>query len=554
MKKLLLLITMLMPCAAFAADDAAKVPAAPKAPAPAPAARPAAEPDVKIASSVETGNRAPKPFGANLFSSQFASGSKEPLNPDYQIVPGDQVDVQVWGAVDLNTTAIVDSQGNIFLPDVGPINVKGIKQSELNTFVKNQVSKVYKENVELYVNLRGSLPVSVFVSGAVKSPGRYVGTSADSVIDYIYKAGSIDAERGSYRVIKIMRNGAEVGQFDTYDFLISGNMPKFQIREGDTILVTERGKVVTAIGSIKNSYSFEFKTTPISGSELIKYTSPLPGATDVLIVGIRDSKPYKLYLPIIKFAETKIEDGDTVNFLAGEHQSTIQIAITGAHKGPKAMVVPINAKLQEVLNNIPVDKDISNTGAVFIRRKSVADSQKRALDESLRRLQETLLLSRASGETASNASPISEAEVNALESFMTRVKAVKPEGRVVVAGKSGVSNIALEDSDEIVIPQKTDLVMVNGEVLVPQAIVWKDGDSVTDYVEKAGGYSERANHSNRVVVKANGQTVIDDGDIQPGDEIMVLPEIKMNTLETTGKVVDILYKVAIAAVVPLSLP
>src|SRR5262249_19623819 len=155
-------------------------------------------------------------------------GNKEPQNPDYQIVPGDQIDVEVWGAVQLTTTATVDSQGNIFLPDVGPINVKGVKQSQLNDLVKAKVSKVYKSNVELYTDLRGSLPVSVFVSGAVKSPGRYVGTSSDSFIDYIYKAGSIDPDRGSYRVIKIIRGEVEVANFDIYQFLISGLMPKFQ--------------------------------------------------------------------------------------------------------------------------------------------------------------------------------------------------------------------------------------------------------------------------------------------------------------------------------------
>ena len=500
------------------------------------------------------GSKDIQPFGSNLFSAQFPSGSKEPMNPNYQIVPGDQIDIQAWGAMSYNSTAVVDNQGNIFLPEIGPVHVQGISQAELNAAVKQKVSQIYKDNVQIYTSLRGSLPISVFVTGAVKAPGRYVGTSTDSVLDYIYKAGGIDAERGSYRNVIIRRDNEAVEVIDIYDFLISGNMPKFQIREGDTVLVTERGYTVSVKGDVKSPYKFEFKTPEIKGVDIIKYASPLPQSTNVQISGTRESKPYRSYLTMEQFTAAVLGEGDRVEFVSGTHEDKIAITITGRHMGVKGMVVPLDAKLQEVLNNIPVDNNLSNINAVYIKRKSVAQKQKQAIKDSLNRLQETLLLARASGVTSSGADAVSSTEATILNNFMEKAKLAEPEGKVVVTNDKGVINIALEDGDEIVIPQKTDLVMVDGEVLIPKAIVWDSGDSLRDYVSKAGGYTDRANRSDLVVLKANGETVLGTGaNIEPGDEIIVMPEVKLNSLEVAGKVFDIIYKVAVATAIPFTL-
>ena len=92
--------------------------------------------------------------------------------------------------------------------------------------------------------------------------------------------------------------------------------------------------------------------------------------------------------------------------------------------------------------------------------------------------------------------------------------------------------------------------MVNGEVLVPQAIVWDSSQSVNDYVEKAGGFSDRANETQIVVVHANGATEVGTHtNVKPGDEIMILPEVKFNSLQIAGQVMDIIYKAAVAAAV-----
>lgn len=497
------------------------------------------------------------PFGHNIFSGAagFAASEeerKESINPNYRIVPGDELDVKIWGAQNVESSTMVDGQGNIFLPDIGPVPVQGVKQTNLNNVVQRHVNKVFKENVQVYTNLKSALPVSVFVTGAVAYPGRYTGISTDSIIDFLSMAGGIDHERGSYRSIKIMRNNKEVEEFDIYDFLLAGKLPNTQLREGDALLVSERGTAVVAYGDVRNPFRFEFKNNPAAGYELLKYASPNPSATHVTVEGVRNAQPFKAYLSLQQLSTVGLVDGDEIKFQAGTHANTIKVSIKGEHLGHKAMVIAKNAGLKEVLNNIEVDPNVSNVKSIYLQRRSVALKQKESIDKSLRRLQESLLLARSSG--VSNVEPVSEGEIQLLESFVQTANAVFPEGRVVVTDENGIKDIPLEDRDQIIIPRITNLVMVSGEVMMPKAIVWEGGDDVIDYIEKSGGFTDRANETKIVVIRQNGATETGfSPDIYPGDEIIVLPEVKVNNLDLAVKVMDIMYKAVLAVAVPLQI-
>ncbi|MBX2886782.1 MAG: polysaccharide biosynthesis/export family protein, partial [Granulosicoccus sp.] len=66
-----------------------------------------------------------EPFGANLFRGGFGGEREDGLNPDYIVSPGDQINLRIWGAVEMNNMVTVDPQGNIFVPGVGPVTVGG---------------------------------------------------------------------------------------------------------------------------------------------------------------------------------------------------------------------------------------------------------------------------------------------------------------------------------------------------------------------------------------------------------------------------------------------
>ena len=130
-------------------------------------------------------------FGASLFTRDATTVSDAP-NPNYLIVPGDRVSVRVWGAVEAESTNQVDPSGMLFLPSVGPIRVAGVRAGDLQRLVTSEVQKIFTSQVQVYAVLLSTQRIGVFVTGFVRTPGRFAGSAADSVVDFLVRAGGVE--------------------------------------------------------------------------------------------------------------------------------------------------------------------------------------------------------------------------------------------------------------------------------------------------------------------------------------------------------------------------
>lgn len=95
--------------------------------------------------------------------------------------------------------------------------------------------------------------------------------------------------------------------------------------------------------------------------------------------------------------------------------------------------------------------------------------------------------------------------------FVERAKSVEPEGVVVLNDGASDADLTLEDGDVIVIPAKSDVVLVSGEVMVPQAMLWSEDKDLNDYVTGAGGYGNRADRDNVLILHQNGAVTRNSG-------------------------------------------
>ena len=141
-----------------------------------------------------------------------------------------------------------------------------------------------------------------------------------------------------------------------------------------------------------------------------------------------------------------------------------------------------------------------------------------------------------------------------IERFVQKAAQVKPNGRLVVARDSGVADIRLQDGDIVTIPESTDSVLLSGEVVIPQALVFTPGMNADDYIRLAGGFTPRADEDQVLVVHRNG-AVMHAGQtrMRAGDEIIVLPAAPTSNIELAASITQILYQVAVATKVALDL-
>ena len=90
-------------------------------------------------------------------------------------------------------------------------------------------------------------------------------------------------------------------------------------------------------------------------------------------------------------------------------------------------------------------------------------------------------------------------------------------------------DIVLREGDRIIIPTYNGTVKIDGEVMYPNTVAFKDGKNAKYYINQAGGYNRYAKKNMAYVIYMNGTVakVSDGAKIRPGCEIVV-PQKAMN--------------------------
>lgn len=486
----------------------------------------------------------PLMFGSQMFSGRFAAEAFSGFNPEYQIAVGDRVNVRMWGAFSFEATQVVDVQGNLFIPNVGPVQVLGVRNADLNRIVEAQIKRTYRASVGIYATLEAAQPVKIYVTGFVRAPGLYGGLSSDSVLAYLDRAGGIDPDRGSYLEVDVLRGGKPRAKVNLYEFLLNGRIETLQLQDGDTLVVAPRKFTVTVSGEVLNPYIFEFGHAAVTGTELLAVARPRPGATHLSVVRKVGADQRSEYHSLQEAASVSIQDGDEVTVTSDKYPGTILVRVEGAHLGERTLVLPYGSHLRDALARIKPAPQ-SRMESVQLYRRSVALRQKELIEASLRSLETYALTARSA--TSEEAALRSRESQQILE-FIDRARQVQPRGQVVLAQGTDTGNTLMEDGDILNIPAQSNLILVNGEVMFPSALVFDARAKTDDYVSRSGGYTQGADKSKLLVVRQDGSVA--EGNrvaLAPGDEIMVLPKIETKSVELTRGITQIIYQIAIAA-------
>lgn len=486
----------------------------------------------------------PLMFGSQMFSGRFAAEAFSGFNPEYQIAVGDRVNVRMWGAFSFEATQVVDVQGNLFIPNVGPVQVLGVRNADLNRIVEAQMKRTYRASVGIYATLEAAQPVKIYVTGFVRAPGLYGGLSSDSVLAYLDRAGGIDPDRGSYLEVDVLRGGKPRAKVNLYEFLLNGRIETLQLQDGDTLVVAPRKFTVTVSGEVLNPYIFEFGHAAVTGTELLAVARPRPGATHLSVVRKVGADQRSEYHSLQEAASVSIQDGDEVTVTSDKYPGTILVRVEGAHLGERTLVLPYGSHLRDALARIKPAPQ-SRMESVQLYRRSVALRQKELIEASLRSLETYALTARSA--TSEEAALRSRESQQILE-FIDRARQVQPRGQVVLAQGTDTGNTLMEDGDILNIPAQSNLILVNGEVMFPSALVFDARAKTDDYVSRSGGYTQGADKSKLLVVRQDGSVA--EGNrvaLAPGDEIMVLPKIETKSVELTRGITQIIYQIAIAA-------
>ena len=492
-------------------------------------------------------------FGASMFTGAFARGSASQFNPDYVIGSGDRVVVRLWGAYNFNQVQTVDPQGNIFLPTIGPIAVLGVRNQQLQQVVRAAVGRSFRSNVSSYASLAEAQPVRVFVSGFVRRPGLYDGTSMDSLLHYLDLAGGIDPDRGSFIQVQVKRGEQVRAHFNLYEFLFRGVMPLVNLADGDVVFVGPRQNTVRVSGLAENANVFEFPSgVHATSKDLILMARPLASATNMRIVRNTGAVRNVEYYSLANAASVELLNGDEIEFLADKKPGTITVRVEGEHDSVEGYVLPYGARMGDLLKQIRFSER-SDPQSIQLFRQSVKARQKENLAVSLRALEAAALNARSG---TSEDARLRAQESELILKWVERAKQVEPVGQVVLASGQERDDLLLENGDILRVPRRDGLVLISGEVLFPNAVSYRSGLSIDGYVKQTGGYTQHGSAKRVVIAHQDGSfDEVNAGfsSIKAGDDILVLPKADSKSRQLFKDLTQILYQIAVSARVVLAL-
>ncbi len=202
-----------------------------------------------------------RPFGYDFFREAAVNVITQrkdiPVPLQYVVGPDDEVKVTLWGRVNASYKLVVNRDGKIEIPGIGPLTVAGMTFEEMSGALIKQAEQMTGTQVDVTMGALRTIPV--FVLGDVRRPGAYTIGAFATITDALLLAGG-PSEIGTMRNIQLKRKDKIIRTYDLYDLLLKGDKSNDVILQaGDIVFVPVIGAYAGIAGNVKRPALYEFK-------------------------------------------------------------------------------------------------------------------------------------------------------------------------------------------------------------------------------------------------------------------------------------------------------
>ena len=316
-------------------------------------------------------------FGHDLFAGEpdtFQPNSSAPVEPDYLLGPGDQLNIQLYGKVNEFFEQKILRDGSISFPKIGPIGVAGMNFAEATQLINRKVAEEYI-GVKVSVSLGALRAMQIFVFGEAYKPGRYTVPALSTITNVLYLSGGI-SEIASLRNIQIKRNGKIQAVFDLYDLLLNGDRSSdIRLQSGDTIFIPTIGQTASIQGQIRRPATYEMTANPTIKSLVALAGGLLPKAFKAKARIKRvDHKGFMTIIDVDletpKGPDTPLKNGDLLVIDAVADESNNTVTLSGNVYHPGEFLWREGLRVKDIIPSIDRLKPNTDLNFSLLRRAS----------------------------------------------------------------------------------------------------------------------------------------------------------------------------------------
>ncbi len=441
-------------------------------------------------------------YGAQIFSMMQTSlmPTNEPnFDSSYVLDFGDELQVQLIGQKSFIKTIAVKRDGSISIEDIGKMYVAGLSLDKAAKMIEDKVNQLFIGS-EAYITLTNVRDIQIILAGNVFNPGSYVLNGNSNIFHALSVSGG-PSENGSFRNINLIRNNEIIETIDLYDTFIYGKSSfNARLRSGDIVFINPIQNIISITGAVIRPGIYELKKDE-NLSNVVFFGNGLNGYADtnnITLNRILDGRINRLPISnISQFDSILSQDGDSIFIRRYPFRS---VEIGGAVLNPGVYLMNAGDTVIDVINKAggytdtayPFGAIYTNLETELINTTALEKLYKDSINSISQLIKETG----------------SEADFSGLISTLNTLKDTEPSGRVVIDLENNDSgSLLIQEEDTLFIPEITNQVYVYGSVSSQGTAKYYEGEGVDYYINKKGGFVDKANKDGIFILQPNGETV-----------------------------------------------
>ena len=418
--------------------------------------------------------------------------------------------------------------------------VYNIEEFDMSTFKINDGDAVTVDGIlNRYENM-------VEIKGAVFRPGKFqLGKDITSVRSLIEAAdGATEDAFTAHAVLHRMRlnRTLEVTSVDVAGIL-SGTVADIPLKNEDVLFIpTEQDRlnerILTIEGEVMSPGNYEFaENTTIE--DLVLQAGGLTDAASTTKVDVSrriiDPKAKEGSSAISKTYTFELKDGFVIDGQPGfilEPYDIVQVRRSPTYKEPRNIfvegevqfggVITLSSKNQRLSDAIKAAGGFTEEAYVKGARllRTVTEDERNRAEDLMRQIKNT----------GDQKDTIQTSQLNLFKTYTVGINLDK-----AIENPGGDYDLVLRDGDRIIVPEYNGTVKISGNVQFPNTVAFNEKKGYKWYINKAGGFGNRAKKSKTFIIYQNG-TMAEVGrgtKVEPGCEIVVPTKAKKDMAAVT---------------------
>lgn len=373
------------------------------------------------------------------------------------------------------------------------------------------------------------------IKGAVYRPGIYqFGGSLNTVRQLVEKADGLMGDAFTARAVLHRERDNLTREVISVDIkkVLDGTIPDIPLQKNDVLYIPsihdlQDMGVITVFGEVARPGELPYADNTTLEDIIIQAGGLKESASTVRVDvsrRIKDNKSTDVSSTIGKMYSFSLKDGFVIDGEPGfvlqpydqvyvrrspGYQEQANVDITGEvlYDGTYALTNKSERLSDLVKEAGGVTPFAYVKGAKLIRQ---------ANDEELKRMEDVFKMMRRE---------MGQANMDSLKLDLDSVYSVGIDLELVMKNPGSSADVVLRAGDKLVVPELSNTVKINGAVMLPNTVAYKDKKSVKYYISQAGGFANNARKSRAFIIYMNGQVAKVKGSgrnmIEPGCEIIV---------------------------------